>query len=83
MNKIIVNAIIYGVGLNILVSYLLSFIATSNEIKPPNGANNLSFKSQIIHMFVHHKQVLFASSIIVGIVVGMSVSLAKKIPIIK
>ena len=46
--------------------------ATQDEIKPPNGAENLSFKEQLMHMFVHHAQVPLTSSIIVAIIVILS-----------
>ena len=68
-----------GVVLNIVLSYALSPFATDDEIKPPNGAGNLSFKSQIMHMLVHHKQVLFTSSLIVGLLVGISTYIALKL----
>ena len=44
------KAAVIGVVLNIVFSYALSPFATKDEIKPPNGAENLSFKSQIMHM---------------------------------
>jgi len=65
-----------GVVLNIVFSYALSPFATKDEIKPPNGAENLSFKSQIMHMLFHHKQVIGTSSLIVAVVVGLSCWLA-------
>ena len=58
-----------GVILNI---GFLSPFATKDEIKPPNGAANLSFKEQIMHMLVHHKQVMITSSLIVALLVGLS-----------
>ena len=63
---------VIGVLLNIIFSYALSPFATKDEIKPPNGAENLSFKSQIMHMLVHHKQVMLSSSLIVALLVGIS-----------
>ena len=65
-----------GVVLNIVFSYALSPFATKDESKPPNGAENLSFKSQIMHMLFHHKQVIGTSSLIVAVVVGLSCWLA-------
>mgnify|MGYP001319935983 CR=1 FL=1 len=65
-----------GVVLNVVLSYVLSPFATEDEIKPPNGAKNLSFKSQIMHMLVHHKQVMLTSSLIIAVVVGLSCWLA-------
>ena len=76
MNKnyiCIMNAIILGILLNISLSIVLSRYATEEEKKPPMGATNLSFKSQFMHMMVHHNQVLLMSSIIVGFIVGLSV----------
>jgi len=66
------KAAVLGVILNIALSYGLSPFATSEEVKPPNGAANLPFKSQIMHMLVHHKQVMLSSSLIVALLVGIS-----------
>tara|TARA_B100001287_G_scaffold275648_1_gene283886 strand:+ start:270 stop:512 length:243 start_codon:yes stop_codon:yes gene_type:complete len=77
--KFVVKAVSIGVALNIILSYLLSPFATKDEIKPPNGAAALSFKSQIMHMLVHHKQVLFTSSLIVAAIISLSIIFAKKI----
>ena len=49
--------------------------ATKDEIKPPNGASNLSFKSQVMHMLIHHSQVPIASSVIVALIVALSITL--------
>jgi hypothetical protein len=61
-----------GVVLNVALSLAFSPFATAEEVKPPNGADKLSFKSQIMHMLVHHKQVMFTSSLIVALLVGIS-----------
>ena len=66
------KAAFIGVVLNIVLSFGLSPFATDEEVKPPNGAGNLSFKSQIMHMLVHHKQVILTSSLIVALLVGIS-----------
>jgi len=55
---------------------ILSPLASSDEIKPPNGAVSLSFKGQFMHMMVHHKQVQITSSIIVALIVFISIYLA-------
>ena len=72
-------AALIGVILNVALSYLLSPFATKEEIKPPNGAANLSFKEQIMHMLVHHKQVIITSSLIVALLVGLSTFFALKL----
>ena len=68
-----------GVILNIVLSYGLSPFATAKEVKPPNGAAKLSFKSQIMHMLVHHKQVMLTSSLIVALLAGISCFIACRI----
>ena len=77
--KIVIAASFIGIALNIILSFILSPLATKDEHSPPNGANKLSFKSQIIHMLVHHKQVIFTSSLIVGVLVGLSTLIAFKL----
>jgi len=81
MNKkiLFLKAAVIGVVLNVFLSYALSPFATKEEVKPPNGAGNLSFKSQIIHMLVHHKQVMLTSSLIVALLVGISCWIACRI----
>ena len=78
MNKktLFLKAAFIGVVLNTVLSFALSPFATDEEVKPPNGAGNLSFKSQIMHMLVHHKQVILTSSLIVALVSGLSCWLA-------
>ena len=71
----ILNAVLFSVVLNLVLPMIVSPFATKEEIKPPTGAGDLSFKSQIMHMLVHHKQVPLASSLIVALIVGLSVYL--------
>ena len=73
------KAALIGVALNIILSFAATPFATKDEVMPPNGAANLSFKSQVMHMLVHHNQVLFTSSLIVALLVGLSVCIAKKL----
>ena len=75
MNHIfhVIYAIIISILLNIILPMILVPYATPEEIKPPLGSNSLSLKSQFMHMMVHHNQVPFMSSIIVGLIVGLSV----------
>ena len=67
------DSVIIAVLLNLLLPAIVKPYATPEEIKPPLGANSLSMKSQFMHMMVHHNQVPFMSSIIVGLIVGLSV----------
>ena len=66
--------VIIAVILNLVLPLVASPFATSEEIKPPDGAGNLSFKSQIMHMLVHHNQVPLTSSIIIAAIVFISIS---------
>ena len=71
----VVNAVIYAVALNLILPMIAKPFATKDEMKPPNGAANLSFKSQVMHMLIHHSQVPIASSVIVALIVALSITL--------
>ena len=81
MNKktLYLKTALVAVILNVVLSLALSPFATKEEVKPPNGASKLSFKSQIMHMLVHHKQVMLSSSLIVALLVGISCWIACRI----
>lgn len=75
--KCSVIAGIVGIVLNVLLSMLLAPMATRGERKPGSGGPAaLPFKSQVMHMLVHHKQVLFTSSAIVFVLVALSTAIA-------
>lgn len=71
----ILNAVLFSVVLNLVLPMVVAPIATKDERMPPKGAASLSFKSQIMHMLVHHSQVPLASSMVVALIVGLSVYL--------
>ena len=76
MLKKALDVTVVAVLLNVVLSKLLSMFATVEEVKPKDGAASLSLKGQFMHMMVHHEQVLFMSSFIVGLVVFLSVVLS-------
>ena len=78
-DEMLMNAVCIAILINLGLPYLLKPYATANEIKPPNGAGNLSFKEQLMHMFVHHAQVPLSSSVIVAIIVTLSIILSKEL----
>tara|TARA_B100001121_G_C18513333_1_gene537737 strand:- start:187 stop:429 length:243 start_codon:yes stop_codon:yes gene_type:complete len=78
-SSLYIKAAIVGAILNIVLAIIASPFATKDEVTPPNGAGNLSFKSQVMHMLVHHKQVMVTSTLIVALLVGLSVCIAQKI----
>ncbi len=74
--KISLYAGLVGVFINAILSAAVMPFATSPQISPPNGAANLPFFSQIIHMLVHHNQVMITSSLIIFAVTYVSTILA-------
>ena len=78
--KELIKPVMIGVAINLVLPKIVSPMATPEEIKPPTGnASDLNMKQQLVHMMVHHGQVPVSSSIIVGVIVGLSVYLAGKI----
>tara|TARA_B100000900_G_C20419439_1_gene650310 strand:+ start:319 stop:591 length:273 start_codon:yes stop_codon:yes gene_type:complete len=71
-SSLLIYSLVVGVLVNLVLPQLLMPFATPAEIKPPNGADKLSFKEQLMHMFVHHAQVPLTSSIIVAIIIYVS-----------
>jgi len=67
--------------LNLILPKLAKPLANKDEITPPNGAGNLSFKGQVMHMLVHHGQVPLTSSLIVALLVIIALYLAQLIKI--
>jgi len=74
-SKVLLYSVVIGVIVNLVLPFVLKPLATAEQIKPPNGAENLSFFDQLMHMFVHHAQVPLTSSIIVAVIVLVSVYL--------
>ena len=79
----VLNACIYAVVLNLVLPMVSKPFATPEEIKPPNGADKLSFKSQLMHMLVHHAQVPLTSSLIIVLIVSLSITLGYRFKIIQ
>ena len=79
----VLKSCFFAVVLNIVLPMIAKPFATKDEIKPPNGAKNLSYKQQLMHMFVHHAQVPITSSIIIAIIVGLSFYIGDLIPLFK
>ena len=74
----IVNAIVFGVVLNLVLPIILTPLATEEEKMPKGGAASLDPKGQFMHMLVHHGQVPIMSSVIIALIVGLSVFLGYK-----
>lgn len=79
----ILNAIIWGIILNLVLPLLITPLASDDETNPPDGASELNIKEQFIHMLVHHGQVPFVSSFIIALIIGLSVYLGYTLRFIK
>ena len=80
----VLNTCIYAVVLNFVIPMIARPFATPEEIKPPNGdASKLSFKSQIMHILVHHAQIPLSSSLIIVLIVSLSMVLGYRFKIIQ
>jgi len=76
--KKVMDYVLVAVALNLVLPFALKRYATPDEVTPPNGAAQLSLKSQVMHMFVHHAQVPITSSLVVAVIVAASVVIADK-----
>ena len=79
MNKLILKSAVVGIVLNLVLPLILKPVATEEEITPPNGAAQLSLKSQFMHMMIHHNQVPLMSSLIIALIVGLSVYISQMV----
>tara|TARA_B100000513_G_C11734647_1_gene128045 strand:- start:13 stop:267 length:255 start_codon:yes stop_codon:yes gene_type:complete len=70
----ILNAMFFAVILNLVIPLIATPFATPEEIKP-SCPSKLSFKSQVMHMLVHHRQTPVASSLVVALIVGLALYL--------
>ena len=75
MCSLVCCAVLVGVLINVVLPQVVKPFATPEQVKPPNGAHNLSFFDQLMHMLVHHAQVPVSSSVIIAVIVGLSVCL--------
>ena len=77
--KFLMCVVAVSVVLNIVLPMLAAQVASPEQVTPPNGAANLAFQDQVIHMLVHHSQVPVTSSLIVAAIVAISVCLGKAV----
>ncbi len=77
--QLILYVVAVAIVLNIVLPFIATPFATPEEITPPQGAANLSFKSQLMHMLVHHAQVPLTSSLIVAVIAYLSMYIAHQV----
>ena len=76
--KFVLCCVAVAVAINLVLPHVVAPLATPEQVNPPHGAKNLSFVSQVVHMLVHHAHVPASSSVIVALIVGLSVVIAKR-----
>lgn len=76
-DRCVLNAVFYAVILNLVLPMLAKPFATPEELKPAD-VSQLSFKSKVMHMLVHHEMTPVASSLVVGLIVGLAIFLGYK-----
>jgi len=76
--KKVMDYVLVAVALNLVLPFVLKRYATPDEVAAPNGAAQLSLKSQVMHMLVHHSHVPITSSLVVAVIVAASVLIADK-----
>jgi len=79
MTNQLLNIVLIAVALNLVLPIIFKPFTTRNEMKPPKGVNNLSYKGQFMHMMYHHNQTKLMSSLIIALIVGLSFELSKLI----
>ena len=65
-------------AINLVLPKMAKPFATPEEIKP-DDPQDLSFKSKVMHIMVHHDQLPISSTLVVGLIVGLSVYIGGKI----
>tara|TARA_B100001173_G_C15902865_1_gene510636 strand:- start:676 stop:939 length:264 start_codon:yes stop_codon:yes gene_type:complete len=63
--KISLYAGLIAILLNIVLSASVMPFATTDQMSPPNGAENLSYFSQFIHMLFNQNQLVLTSSLMI------------------
>ena len=81
LSKHALNCVAYTAILNVVLSLVATKFATADELSPPEGAANLSLKSQLVNMLVHHKEVLVSSSILVCVLCILACKLCELYPL--
>ena len=77
-SKLILGSVVASVVINLVLPALVKPFASKNQVSPPNGAHNLAFFDQLVHMLVHHAHVPVTSSLIVAVIVALSLVLGKE-----
>ncbi len=68
-----------AVVINLIASYIIIRYATKNEIKPVDGPDKLSFKSQLMHALIYYTKIPLSSSLIVFIISVLAVLISHSI----
>ena len=73
----IVYLLIATIILNLSIPKVASYFAKPDEINPPNGVTNLSYKGQVMNMLTHHAYTPVSSSLVTFVMVFFTYRLAQ------
>jgi len=73
----VVYLLIATIILNLSIPKLAAYFASEEEVNPPNGVTNLSFKGQAMNMLVHHAYTPVSSTIVTFLMVFLTYRLAQ------
>lgn len=77
--KCAVYSSLLAIFINLIISYIIIYFASKDEINPGNKPDKLSFKGQIIHSLVSFTKIPSANSIIIFIISVTAVLISHKV----
>jgi hypothetical protein len=77
--KCAVYSSLLAIFINLVISYIILYFATKEEVNPGNKPHKLSFKSQLIHSLVSFIKIPSANSIIIFIISVTAVLISHKV----
>jgi len=77
--KCAIYSSLLAIFINLVISYIILFFATRDELEPGNNSHKLSFKSQMVHSLVAFTKIPIPNSIIIFIISVTAVLISHKI----
>lgn len=77
--KCAIYSSLLAIFINLVISYIILYFATKEEINPENKPEELSFKSQLMHSLVSFIKIPSANSLIILIISVTAVLISHKV----
>lgn len=77
--KCAIYSSLLAIFINLILSYIIIFFASNEEINPKNEPHNLTFKSQLVHSLVAFTKIPSANSIIIFVISVTAVLISHKV----